>query len=148
MGPIGCPETSVSKYQSTLSNIAEARRFTLHYDESLKLLSGISSCSEINGNLIRWSSSIMYKVMCNQKRLESSEMWCWRRMEKIIWTDHVRNDEVLIRVKEQRNILHEISKGNLIFVVPCIMLYSGEISPTRCNNCVFYSQWLYSTCFG
>ena len=26
---------------------------------------------------------------------------------------------------------------NLIFVVPCIMLYSGEISPTRCNNCVF-----------
>ena len=25
----------------------------------------------------------------------------------------------------------------LIFVVPCIMLYSSEISPTRCNNCVF-----------
>ena len=36
----------------------------------------------------------------------------------------------------------------LIFVVPNIMLYSSEISPTRCNNCVFYSQWLYSTCFG
>ena len=35
-----------------------------------------------------------------------------------------------------------------IFVVPCIMLYSGEMSPTRCNNCVFYSQWLYSACFG
>ena len=26
----------------------------------------------------------------------------------------------------------------LIFVVPCIMLYSGEISPTRCNNCVLF----------
>ena len=25
---------------------------------------------------------------------------------------------------------------------------SGEISPTRYKNCVFYSQWLYSTCFG
>ena len=37
---------------------------------------------------------------------------------------------------------------NLIFVVPCIMLYSGEISPTRSDNCGFYSQWLYSTCFG
>ena len=37
---------------------------------------------------------------------------------------------------------------NLIFVVPCIMLYSGEISSTRCNKCVFYSQWLYSTYFG
>ena len=31
-------------------------------------------------------------------------------MEKIIWTDHVRNEEVLLRVKEQRNILHEIRK--------------------------------------
>jgi len=30
-------------------------------------------------------------------------------MEKISWTDHVRN-EVLLRVKEQRNILHGIRK--------------------------------------
>jgi hypothetical protein len=37
-------------------------------------------------------------------------MWCWRRMEKISWTDHVRNEEVLFTVKEQRNTLHEISK--------------------------------------
>ena len=40
----------------------------------------------------------------DQKYLESSEMWCWRRMEKISWTDHVRNEEVLLRVNEQRNI--------------------------------------------
>jgi len=31
-------------------------------------------------------------------------------MEKISWTDRVRNEEVLLRVKEQRSILHEISK--------------------------------------
>jgi len=31
-------------------------------------------------------------------------------MEKISWTDHVRNEEVLLTVKEQRNILHEINK--------------------------------------
>jgi len=37
-------------------------------------------------------------------------MWCWRRVEKIGWTDYVRNEEVLLRVKEQRNILHEICK--------------------------------------
>ena len=43
----------------------------------------------------------------DQKHLESFEMWCWWRMEKIIWTDHVRNKDVLLRVKEQRNILHE-----------------------------------------
>ena len=37
-------------------------------------------------------------------------MWCWRRIEKISWTDHVRNEEVLLRVNEQRNILREIRK--------------------------------------
>ena len=31
-------------------------------------------------------------------------------MDKISWTDRVRNEEVLLRVKEQRNILHEIRK--------------------------------------
>jgi hypothetical protein len=31
-------------------------------------------------------------------------------MEKISWTDHVSSKDVLLRVKEQRNILHEISK--------------------------------------
>jgi len=31
-------------------------------------------------------------------------------MEKISWADHVSNEEVLLRVKEQRNILHEIRK--------------------------------------
>ena len=46
----------------------------------------------------------------DQKHLESFEMWCRKRMEKISWTDHVRIEEVLLRVKEQRNILHEISK--------------------------------------
>jgi hypothetical protein len=37
-------------------------------------------------------------------------------MEKISWTNHVRNEDVLLRVKEQRNILHEIRKrkANLI----------------------------------
>jgi hypothetical protein len=31
-------------------------------------------------------------------------------MEKVSCTDHVRNEDVLLRVKEQRNILHEIRK--------------------------------------
>ena len=31
-------------------------------------------------------------------------------MEKISWTNHVRNEEVLLRVNEQRNILYEIIK--------------------------------------
>jgi len=46
----------------------------------------------------------------DKKHLERFEMWCWRRMKKISWTNHVKNEELLLRVKEQRNILHEISK--------------------------------------
>jgi hypothetical protein len=42
--------------------------------------------------------------------LESFETWCWRRMEKISWTDRVRNEEVLHRVKKDRNILHAIKR--------------------------------------
>ena len=44
-------------------------------------------------------------------------------MEKISWTDHMRNEDVLLRVKEQRNILHEIRKrkANRILRRNCIL---------------------------
>jgi len=51
-------------------------------------------------------------------------MWYWRKMEKIICTDHVRNEEVLLRVKEQKNILHEISKRKANWI--------GHILRTNC----------------
>jgi len=43
-------------------------------------------------------------------------------MEKISWTEHMRNEVVLLRVKEQRNILHEIHKrkANWIGHILCI----------------------------
>jgi hypothetical protein len=59
--------------------------------------------------------------------LEHGFVWCWNLdvsssrsetpgkfwnvvMEKISWTDHVGNEEVLLRDSEQKNILHEIRK--------------------------------------
>ena len=45
----------------------------------------------------------LWKV--DQKYLESFEMWCYRRIEKISWTDHLRNEEVLHRVIKETNIL-------------------------------------------
>ena len=42
--------------------------------------------------------------VADQKYLESFEMWCWRRMEKISWTDHVRNEEVLLIESMNRGI--------------------------------------------
>ena len=52
-------------------------------------------------------TSTLRKV--DQKYFESYEMPCWRRTE-ISWTDRVRNEEVLHRVKEERNILHTVKK--------------------------------------
>jgi hypothetical protein len=51
----------------------------------------------------------------DQKYLESFEMWCWRRMEKISWTDRVRNERALHRVKEERNILHTVNVRKAIW---------------------------------
>jgi hypothetical protein len=61
----------------------------------------------------------------DQKYLESYEMWCWRRIQKISWTDRVRNEEVLHRVKEERKILHTIKRRNAN--------WTGHI---LCRNCL------------
>jgi hypothetical protein len=49
------------------------------------------------------------------KYLESFQMWCWRRVEKNIWTDRVRNEEVLHRVRAERNILHTVKRRKAIW---------------------------------
>jgi hypothetical protein len=46
-------------------------------------------------------------------------------MEKISLTDHVRNEEVLLTLKEQRNILNEISKRK-----------ANWIGHVLCRNCL------------
>jgi hypothetical protein len=66
----------------------------------------------------------------DRKYLESSEMCCWRKMEKISWTDHVRKDELLHIVKE-RNIKHKIKKRHVnwtehIFCKICLLKQAVE----------------------
>jgi hypothetical protein len=38
------------------------------------------------------------------------EMWIWKKLEKISWSDLSRNKEVLHTVREERRILHKIKK--------------------------------------
>ena len=45
-------------------------------------------------------------------------------MEKISWTDHMRNEEVLLRVKEQRTILHKRRKGKAYLIGHILHKYS------------------------
>jgi len=42
------------------------------------------------------------------KRLEAFEIWTWRRMEKVSWTEHKTNDEVLETTGEERSLIHTI----------------------------------------
>ena len=39
------------------------------------------------------------------KYMESQEMWCWGRIEKISWNDRVITEEVLNEVTGERNIM-------------------------------------------
>ena len=65
-------------------------------------------------------------------------MYCWRRIEKISWTDRVRNEEVLHTVKEGRNILHTAKRrkanwiGHFLHRI-CLLehVIGGKVEGTR-----------------
>jgi hypothetical protein len=48
-------------------------------------------------------------VQADQRYLDRFQRCCWRRLEKISWTDRVRREEVLLRVKKERN---KVQKNN------------------------------------
>ena len=64
------------------------------------------------------------------------------RWAGINYISSILSDLILIWNSQASN--RSILTESLIFVVPCIMLYSGEISPTRCNNCVFFSAMVFT----
>ena len=46
----------------------------------------------------------------DKRKLESFEMWIWRRMLKIGWRDHRRNEDVLQEVDEERKLMNVIKE--------------------------------------
>jgi hypothetical protein len=74
---------------------------------------------------------VTYIYQIDQKYVESFEMWCWRRMEKIMWTDRVNNEAV----KEERNILHTIRRWKANWIGHILRSLSriieGQITGTR-----------------
>src|SRR6218665_1348612 len=45
------------------------------------------------------------------KRLEAFEMWTWRRMEKVSWTEHKKNEEILETIGEERSLIYTHNKN-------------------------------------
>jgi len=66
---------------------------------------------------------IRVSYIIDQKYWESFEMWFWRKTENISWTDRVRNEEVLQRVKEGRNILHTINRRRAAWIGDILRRY-------------------------
>src|SRR6266853_6764080 len=42
------------------------------------------------------------------RRLEAFEMWVWRKMEDIRWTERISNEKVLQAVEEERQLVEAI----------------------------------------
>ena len=51
-----------------------------------------------------------------KNKLNAAEMWCYRRMLRINWTDRVTNEEVLQRIGMQRTLIKEIRKRQINFL--------------------------------
>lgn len=47
------------------------------------------------------------------KKIEAFEMWCYRRMLRISWVDKITNEEVLNRMKKDKELLYTIKKRKL-----------------------------------
>jgi hypothetical protein len=64
-------------------------------------------------------------------------MWCWRRLEKISWTNRVKNEEVLARVKGEWSILHKVKRtpnwNGHILCMNCLLKHvvEGRIEVAR-----------------
>jgi len=64
------------------------------------------------------------------------EMWCCKRTKKISWTDRVRNEEVLLRVKEgirkrKANWIGHILRRNRLLKQVTKGKVEGEVEVTR-----------------
>ena len=51
-----------------------------------------------------------------EKRIEAFEMWCWRRMQKIAWTERKSNVEVLQSINTERELIKIIRTRQMSFL--------------------------------
>jgi hypothetical protein len=74
--------------------------------------------------MLLYTSEAWTITAAEQKRRETMEMWCYRRMLKVKWTERITNEEVLRRVGEKRNIINALRRRRGIFI-GLILRYSS-----------------------
>jgi hypothetical protein len=70
------------------------------------------STRNVNSSVYVYVADIWTPAEIERKYLKSCEMWWWRRMEKISWTDSVKNESIT-RSQGERNILESKKEGRL-----------------------------------
>jgi hypothetical protein len=84
------------KYRTAMAKAAFNKKKTLFTSTlDLELRKKLVKCYVWSIALYGAETSTLRAV--DQKHLESFEMWCWRKIEKISWTYHVRNKEILLK---------------------------------------------------
>ena len=109
-------ESSIAKAKAVFNK--KKTLFTSKFD--LNLRTKLVKCYIWSTALYDAETWTLWKI--DQNHLVSFEIGCWRMMENISWTNHVRNEEVFHRVREEKIILHTIkkkSKANWIGHILC-----------------------------
>ena len=57
--------------------------------------------------------------------LQNFEIWCWKMMANVSWTDQVRNEEELRKAKEEKNMLQSMKREDQqVATIRCLLLTS------------------------
>lgn len=75
------------------------------------------------------------------EKLQAFEMWCYRRMQRISWTAHMTNENVLHQIQQERSLMKEITMRQMKFLGHSIrkqgleqLAVSGRINGRRARG--------------
>ena len=55
------------------------------------------------------------QTMADRRRIDTFEMWCWRKLLRIAWTARITNREVLERIKSEPSLAAKITRLRLTY---------------------------------
>jgi predicted DNA-binding ribbon-helix-helix protein len=109
--------TRLFRYYLYVLSVKCIQNISPEFHSKIKFFTFVHVCNAnnfiyIKSRLCLLNYTLLAVGVCTEYRFE---MWFWKRMEKISWTDHMRN-KVSFRVNERRNILGEISKRKVNWI--------------------------------
>ncbi|KAI5746880.1 hypothetical protein M8J77_008501 [Diaphorina citri] len=102
------------RIEKARTSFVNMKRILCSRDLSLNLRTRLLKCYVFSVLLYGVEAWTLNKA--SEKRLQAFEMWTYRRMLRISWTDHVTNLEVLRRMGKEPEILHEVKKRKLSYL--------------------------------